>query len=457
MKGERQKDTGSTGISRALYRISLILGQESGRDRHAPWILSHLMVMLLGASLVSAQVGPPGGNSDPQAETSVTAGMAELHVGKALEAMKNNRYQEAVREFRAALALDPNLVVQARFPLAVALFGLKDVDQCRKELDVVRSKTGDSPQVAYYLGRLDLMEGHLDPAIRNFTLAASNPPFPDTAYYLGYAYLKKGDKAKAEEWLHKAAELAPRDFRVEERLALLYQSMGRKEEAEKAFARSDDLHKQDIEATGVALECGRTLDTRPLEEARAVCQKLFDTEDTSKLVTLGTLYGGHRDYADALEPFRRAAELEPDSYEMQYNLGLTYFRLKRYAEARTPLEKAAQLRPDMFETTAPLGAVLYALGDDPAAYQALGRAHELRPENAEISGLLFNVALDLAQQSASRKDYSAALPYLLQAAEIHPGDSQVHRHLADVYNLLGDGTRAAGERHLADRLGQAGH
>src|SRR5205814_684636 len=83
----------------------------------------------------------------------------------------------------------------------------------------------------------------------------------------------------------------------------------------------------------------------------------------------------------------------PDSYEMQYNLGLTYFRLKRYAEARATLEKAVVLRPDMFEMNAPLGATLYALGDDPAAYRVLSHAHELNPQNADVAGFLFKLPL----------------------------------------------------------------
>ena len=45
----------------------------------------------------------------------------------------------------------------------------------------------------YYLGRLDLMEGKVDEAILKLTIAASDPPFPDTPYYLGFAYFKKRD------------------------------------------------------------------------------------------------------------------------------------------------------------------------------------------------------------------------------------------------------------------------
>src|SRR5438094_826428 len=164
----------------------------------------------------------PGGADSP-----------EGHLARGHEALKNNRYQEAEREFRAALALDPRLTARARFPLAVTLFNLQEREEARKQLEAVRSETGDDPNVNYYLGRLDLMEGKVDSPLRNLTLAASKPPFPDVAYYLGYAYLKKGNFDSAEKWLEKAAALAPRDARVEQRLGLLYRAMGRQEEPEK--------------------------------------------------------------------------------------------------------------------------------------------------------------------------------------------------------------------------------
>lgn len=414
-------------------------------------------LVLLGIVLLCNHSGMAQGQVAGHLAVAPADNSAEFHVGKGLEDMKNSRYQEAVKEFRAALALDPNLVVRARFPLAVALFGLFDIKDARREFERVRSRTGPAPDVAYYLGRIDLMEGNLDSAIRNLTIAASLPPFPDTAYYLGYAYIKKHDLVNAEKWLKKAAKLAPLDFRVQERIGLLYRQTGRKEEAAKAFALSEKLHAQDVSATETALQCGHVLDTRPLEEARSVCQKLFDGEDTSKLVTLGTLYGDHKYYLDALAPFRRAAALEPDSYEIQYNLGLTYFRLKRYAEARGPLEKAVALRPDMFETTAPLGAVEYVLGDDSAAYKTLGRAHELRPENADISGLLFKVAMNLAQQSLDHKDTAASLKYLVKAAEVQPDNPDVHEQLSHVYSTLGKEIKAAKEQAQAQRLSEGTH
>jgi Flp pilus assembly protein TadD len=376
----------------------------------------------------------------------------EVHLARGHEDLNNNRYLQAEHEFRAALALDPHLTVRARFPLAVTLFNLQDLQESRKQFEAVRAETGDDPNLNYYLGRLDLMEAKLDSAIRNLLMASSKPPFPDTAYYLGYAYLKKRDLSSAEKWLKRAAALAPRDSRVHERLGTLYRAMGRKEEAERAFALASELHQQDILATQEALNCGRALNAQPLDQARAICQQLLDRQDVGKLVSLGTLYGQHGDYADAIEPFRLAAALDPDSYEMHYNLGLTYFRLKRYSEARGPLERASALRPDIFEVNAPLGATLYALGDDAAAYRILDHANRLRPEDPDISRLLSRLAVGLAVQSLQKHDTAAARAYLVRATQARPGDPEPHRRLAEVYEAEGSHTEAQRERERAEHL-----
>ena len=47
----------------------------------------------------------------------------------AYDALRDDRYEVAAAEFRAALKLDPKLTLRARFPLAVALFEMKKPDR----------------------------------------------------------------------------------------------------------------------------------------------------------------------------------------------------------------------------------------------------------------------------------------------------------------------------------------
>ena len=57
--------------------------------------------------------------------------------------------------------------------------------------------------------RLDLDSLDYASAVRDLSKAAVKPPFPDTAYYLGFAYFKRGDLPNAEKWLTEAAHANP--------------------------------------------------------------------------------------------------------------------------------------------------------------------------------------------------------------------------------------------------------
>jgi Flp pilus assembly protein TadD len=277
-------------------------------------------------------------------------------------------------------------------------------------------------------------------------------PFPDTAYYLGSAYLKNGELALAEQWLKRAEKQLPRDFRVPDHLARVYQRAGRRTEAEREYSISAGLRRSYNEASQQAVSCSLDLESESLKPVRPGCQALFDRRDPDKLTTLGILYGQHGDYADAMEPLQFAAKLDPDSWEIEHDLGLTYFRLRRYADARPHLERAAKLRPDFFGSNALLGATLFTLRDDEAAYRVLKHAYRLNPADRDTSDVLYKATLALAQKAYRKKDYLECLSYLQEASGLQPGDAETHRRLSDVYRLLGRPVQAEQEKRYADNL-----
>jgi Flp pilus assembly protein TadD len=390
-----------------------------------------------------------------QATPAANADAPEVHLGKGYDALKQSRYDEAVTEFRAALQLDPKLVMRARFPLAVALFELKQSAAARKEFDAVRSEAGDHPNVLYYLGRLDLLDQDFAAAIRDFSKAATNPPFPDTAYQLGFAYFKHGDLQAAEKWLKSAGVANPKDSAVPYQLALVYRKQGRENEAQKAFALSAELRRRDVEDSQLRLECAQALDHGQRDEARSVCQRLYDPNDAEKLTALGLIYGQHGDLEAALDPLRRAAALDPQAPQMQYNLAFTYYRLNRFEEARTPIADAVRRWPDIFQLNALYGAVLSKLGEDLPAYQALRRAHQLNREDTGTADLLFVTVLGLARKSLAAHQYSDSLDYFEEAVKLRPEDPEPHRGKAEVYDLTGRQAEAAAERQQVARLSPA--
>ena len=377
---------------------------------------------------------------------------AEIHIGKGYEALKNDRYEEAVSEFRAALNADPALVLRARFPLAVALFEWHKMPEARQELEAVRRVAGDHPNISYYMGRIELEDRDYTGAIRNLLLASSDPPFPDTPYFLGYAYAKQGDLTQAEKWLKKAAQATPRDSRVQYQLGMIYRKQGREEESRQAFALSADLHQHDDNASRIRLECGRKLDQGLRKEAHEFCDQLYDPDNADSLTELGTLYGSHGDPEAALNPLQRAAELNPQSPQMQYNLAYVYFQLSRFEESRAILANVLKRWPDLYQLNALYGAVLFRLGDDLPARESLRRAMEANSADTGTSEFLYATTLRLAAKSHEAQRFEDCLRYLREATELRPDEPGPHQLMAEVYKQTGHPEQAKSEQEIAERL-----
>jgi tetratricopeptide (TPR) repeat protein len=408
-----------------------------------------MLVAGISFLLLSSCFGRAPQANEPQ---SAAAEPAATHVGKGYDALKQDRYEEAITEFRAALAIDPSLVLRARFPLAVALFEAHQNDEARQQFEQVRREVGEHPNIVYYLGRLDLDNLDFAGAIRNLNKAVLKPPFPDTAYYLGYAYLKQGDLPNAEKWLKEAARLNPRDSRIPYQLGSVYRKQGHTEKAKQSMTLAQQLKQRDTEESRIKTECGEKLQEGPREAARTICDQLYDPDNVEKLTALGMLYGQHGDLEAALKPLRRAAELSPQAPQMQYNLALTYFQLNQFENARKPLEPAVQRWPDVFQLNALYGAVLMKLGDLQPAYQALRHARELNPQDQPTTEMLYATTMDLAHQDEKAQQYSESLRYLEEAAKLKPQDPEPHRRMAQIYSLTGHPAEAKSEQEMAEQL-----
>ena len=389
--------------------------------------------------------------ADAQQATVAKPDTAEAHLGAGYEALKVERYDLAAAEFKAALALDPALMERAGFPLAVSLFEMHQTAEARSEFETLRRKLGDHPNLLYYLGRLDIEENNFKAAIPELSKAAADPPFPDTAYYLGFAFLKQRDLTAAEKWLNNAKQVLPQDSRVEFQLSKVYREQGRTEEASRALAHSEELRKRAEDEITWRQDCAHEVDQGLRAEA-PTCRKLFDQDNADKLTSLGTIYGQHGDFDDALTCFQRAAELSPQSPQMQYNLALTYYQMNQFEKARVPLDGAIQRWPDLFQLNALYGAVLAKLGQDMSAYQALRHAHDLNPQDSGTADMLYVAALQLGRKAQETRDYSHSLTYFREAARLRPAEPEPHRRMADIYSITARAAEAAAEQQEAERL-----
>lgn len=309
------------------------------------------------------------------------------HVGKAVRLMQDRRFSDAAAEFEQALAADPNNDV-VRIQFATCLFVQERNDEARKQFEIERQRLGDRPGLNYYLGRLDLRANDFASAIKKLVPLESDPALPDASLYLGVAYMSAGQPARALECLERAARNNPRDPQVHYRLGRVYSMAGRTEDADREYKLYRDWQENQRIAEQFGRECKDALRTQPIAQARIVCQRIADPNDSRRLILLGELYSGSGAFADAIEPLRQAAKLAPESFDAWNSLGVSLFRMKRYQEALAPLRRAANLNPQFFSTLTLLASTLHALGDDAGALPLLERAHKLNPDDAQVSARL---------------------------------------------------------------------
>jgi Flp pilus assembly protein TadD len=366
-------------------------------------------------------------------------------LGQALEQIELNRYEEGAVALERAVQLYPALAI-AHYDLGICYFALGRFDAARKSFAQARRLQPDNRFAAYYAARLDLLEGHVDRAILGFESLSGGQPVADELYYLGSAYLRKGDFESAARSLSKAIFGKPQDARAHFLLARVYRKLGKEKQAAEKFAASDQYRSDDRQRARDILACDSAFAFHPPDAALARCRELLDGTDPTRLVSLGIALAKRQLYEAAQAPLAKAERLDPENFEPHYNLGLTYFRVRDYAAARAPLESAAALRPEHFETAAVLGSTLFALGDDYGALRLLRRAHELRPHDEKVKALLFEQLKIIARHLVAQTEYAAAVPFFEEALQLRPEASELHVDLAQVAAALGDSAKAEREK-----------
>ena len=227
---------------------------------------------------------------------------ADPHLARGMQLMQQQLFEAAANEFQQAVTRDP-ANPRARFELAVCL--LVSWAAMRKHAASSRSFRSRPANRATSLTTSAGSTSYR--TITNRPSSASDrspkhPPFPDTAFYLGTAYISSGNVTEGISWLERAAKLLPHDYRVHYRLARAYSSAGREQEANheySLYAQYKDEHKNTEKDVR---DCTTALRTRPLTEAREICHRMFDATNPEKLTLLGQLFGDAGAFADAVDP-----------------------------------------------------------------------------------------------------------------------------------------------------------
>jgi len=169
------------------------------------------------------------------------------------------RDQEAEAEFESALEANPDSVEVLVALGDLARSGLAQSKGRFAEARVYYSRASerapDNYDALYGLGACEAVEGEHAKAATLFRRAARVVPDSAPAHLgLGIALLQTGEAAAAVTELETAAGLEPRMREAYYHLGRAYQTLGRSRESELAFARVQELLREEREALQGAIE-----------------------------------------------------------------------------------------------------------------------------------------------------------------------------------------------------------
>jgi tetratricopeptide (TPR) repeat protein len=201
----------------------------------------------------------------------------------------------------------------------------------------------------------------------------------------------------------------------------------------------------------------------------AASQELREAEQTYQA---GVSYYDSGEYEKAVETFKRALQLSPNSAESYYHLGMAYGSLGRYREAIEAYKSAIQVKQDYAAAYYNLGHAYGNLKKYENAIRAFRLAIQYEPDKIDAYTALANAYFDSGKEEKAIDTFEAAIrrkpdnPYayynlgllyfpglsparaidaFTQAIIRDPRYAEVYFHRAYAYLLMGRGESAAGD------------
>lgn len=294
------------------------------------------------------------------------------------------RWNDAVRQYEAAHAIDPNIQISIRLAQAYL-----EADPPRLN-DVLRVLDADNPANASHLSTIYLLESQAH--LRQNNLA-------EARRLNALSYEAARTEADIRDWYNSVASLYP------DRSALLdyLRSLQPQEELRALNAvLASRIYAQD-----------RVHHDSVIAELQDVAEATTDVSTLADLYRLlGQLLYFRGDYAEASAVYQKAVAIAPNDLEFNNNLA---YLLARYlddaAGALAPAEKAAQLSPSASDVLDTLGWVYFKLGRLGQAQATLSRALENAREPAQQVPAYLHLAETLLAQSEvtrARRYFDAA-------------------------------------------------
>lgn len=166
---------------------------------------------------------------------------ADMLAGEALDAIKDNF--GAIQQFRAAVKADPK-APGVHFGLGYLLWTQKQFTEAATEFQAELANNPNNAQAMAYLADIDVQRQQSEAALPLLEKAVRIDPSIEQAHLdLGILYAGANRPEDALRELKEAETQAPDDVNVHWRLARLYRTMGKADEAKAEFSKANQINK----------------------------------------------------------------------------------------------------------------------------------------------------------------------------------------------------------------------
>ena len=155
--------------------------------------------------------------------------------------MNQQRAEDALAQFKLAIAADPSLAVP-HMNAGIVQLVLQHLPEAKAELDRAAKIDPANPRVWYNLGLLERAQSNCEASIKAFEQVIKlDPTSADAYYFLGSCYLERQDFAKAADEYREAIRINPMHPSAEFGLARALQRSGNPTEAKVHLARFEHI------------------------------------------------------------------------------------------------------------------------------------------------------------------------------------------------------------------------
>ena len=326
------------------------------------------------------------------------AASAHFAAGRQLLAQQTPKLAEA--EIRAGLKLAPQSLEGLNL-LGIALGEQKDFAGALEVFQQALKIDPRSTETHNNLGNSFVAQQKNELAEREFrTTLRFDPRNRDANYNLGLLLLARNDPRDAITYFSR---VQPRDPEVLLNLAQAYLGAGQKQKG--------------------------------LELARSLSEQAGN--DVRGHFTLGVLLAKQREYSAASHEFEIANSLQPETFEILYNLGQAYRKRGDNEKALDVLGRALKLSPNSVETLYLIAQIYSDRGKDLDALELLVKAHRLARENTDVIFLM-------ARLSMKQSFFEDAIPLLEEGLKLAPDRAKLLAALGECYFMAGKVDEAKG-------------